>query len=219
MIKVKTTNRVRMSIVTIAVISLIAVLLFFAANQTRAWLWPVEEAENSVGVSDFKVKGTAYFGNREVTDLDNISISDTTSEKYLGDLKYVVTYEGISPAYVRVRILEQWVDKSSDTIRDAAFTDYKVSGSGIWYDNRKQDYCYYYQANSGMLQADLNVLTGDIADITAGKKEIVVFDGVDMTDITASDVNTQLKLIIQVEAVQPNRFREFFEIQKLPWEL
>ncbi|MEG1583638.1 MAG: hypothetical protein RR361_01135, partial [Anaerovorax sp.] len=177
--------------------------------------------KSAVGVSDFKVKGTAYFGDTAASDLNNISISDPKGGRYLGDLKYVVTYEGISPAYVRVRILEQWIDKNSDTIKDTAFTDYTcgkkaISGGGIWYDNRKQDYCYYYQANKGMFQPDISASSEGA--ITSTKKEVVLFDGVDMTNITASDENTELKLIIQVEAVQPNRFREFFKMDKMPWQ-
>lgn len=188
-------------------------MVILTVDQTRAWLFPVEEAKNAVKISDFKISGKAYFGETEATTLENISLSNPDAPTYLGNLKYVVEYSGISPAMVRIRILEQWVDKNSDVIKDAEFTQYQIStASGIWYDNRKNDYCYYYMGAEGL---ENGLLTGTNQGET---KELVLFDGVDMANIQSTDGNTEFKLIIQVEAVQPNRFREFFDIEKLPWK-
>lgn len=218
---------------------LAAALLFLsvAAPQTLSWLNPQETAVLDLSISDFTVKGSASFqgaggsagaggagGWAAAADLSGINLTDPNSARYLGKLSFRVKYTGISPAYLRVRILEQWVDKSTDTIKDVPFTDYRLSGDslaeGKWFDNRANDFCYYYKEpiGPGMMTA----LAGSGSDPAAFRPapqtvDIPFFDGVDMTGIHA-DPNTELTLIIEVQAVQPNRYREFWGIDRLPWE-
>lgn len=204
---------------TVLILVSLAAAAALLGVKTYGWLNAKEEAVSDVAVSDFKVDGQAYFGSTAADDLGNIKISSESDARYLGKLKYKVSYEGISPAYIRVRILEQWVDNKTDTILDAPFTDYQLQGDQ-WYDNRANDYCYYLKEPAGPTVVTSSALTtsGSPIGISTEKREIVLFDGVDMSGVQGSDSSTKLTLIIQVEAVQPNRYREFWNMEHLPWE-
>ena len=169
---------------------------------------------------------------------------------YIGNMKYVVRYQGISPAYLRVRVLEQWTDTSTNEIMSASYLNYSLSdivgavdpgtgaveypaaGSGKegdplaemgqWIDNRSVDYCYYYsvpvQPKAIEVEKTADVVTG----IKGGTVELTLIDqtaeGIN-TDQMIEGIDpesTQLMLLFEVEAVQPNRYREFFGIDALP---
>ncbi|WP_130861033.1 hypothetical protein [Bacilliculturomica massiliensis] len=205
----------------ILMIAAAAAAVGLLGSGTLGWLNPQEEAVSDVAVSDFHIAGQAYFGQTAADDLSGIKISTASSNRYLGDLKYVVNYEGISPALVRVRILEQWVDRKTDSILDAPFTSYRIQGDG-WYDNRANDYCYYYKTPVGpslVTSAAVTVSGSAAVGVKAQKQQLVLFDGVDMDSVQGSDANTEFTLIIQVEAVQPNRYRQFWNMEHLPWEI
>lgn len=241
----------KLIIAAICLLMAVAVL----ASGTLAWLSKSQTADTAyTSLSDFEVSGTlsfkdgtAYSGS---TILAPVSFRDG-DENYIGDMKYVITYTGSSPAYIRVRILEQWTDSATNEILAAGFLNYKLANGGLpavpkpsesapptqtpipaagsgankdalaetgeWVDNRKNDYCYYYSvpvqpkmlANTG---TDSAVLIGD------GKVELtLIHQAGDAALVNGVDAGAQMGLVIEVEAVQPNRYREFWGISALPF--
>ncbi len=222
-----------------------------AVSGTYAWLSKEQPADGIyTTLSDFEVEGvltfsdTAYEGTEVL-----IPVSfEPTAPNYIGGLKYVVRYTGASPAYIRVRMLEQWIDTSANEIMPVNYLPYAISQeavsivpstdstapsipaasgedgvlaqSGTWVDHRAKDYCYYYT---------VPVQPKDLPVTKAGETVRAIQDGcVELTliDQTKADNDalvagidpdtTQLTLILQVEAVQPNRIREFWGIDRIP---
>ena len=75
-----------------------------------------------------------------------------------------------------------------------------------WYDNRSTDYCVYFMGGdrSGKAKSDTLYL---ISDFDESK--------FDVSDVEAG---TTVKALIEVDAVQTNRYPQLWNIEKLPWE-
>ncbi len=215
-----------------------------------AWLSKSQKAEGTFTVlSDFEVEGILSFQDGVTYTGQSILVPvsfNPLADNYIGNMKYVVRYTGASPAYVRVRLLEQWTDRSSNEVLPASFLSYAVTESGLpaaaapapdpsipaagggaagdaltgvghWVDNRAADYCYYY---SLALQPKMLAAAGTGTALTVGdgSVELVLIDQRGVSP--APDVDplaTQMGLILEVEAVQPNRYREFWGIRSLPF--
>lgn len=93
--------------------------------------------------------------------------------------------------------------------------------SGQWVDNRATDYCYYY---SVPVQPKKLVSAGTGANIVVGEGaiELALFnqrapDADNGGLVSGIDpATTKMDLLIEVEAVQPNRYREFWGLSSLP---
>lgn len=233
---------------------LISVLSFTA----YAWLIQKDRSiTNKTVITDFNIACDVYFVKGDASDnkipldelKDNqiyqkpdsnsmISVSFNKSDpNYIGNLRLVVKFNGGSPAYIRVKILEQWT--VNDTFIASKLTPYTVPTSreeifgktksdswlrklfpswneknslndeaATWVDNRKNDYCFYYNAPLYPLESGKEIKLLLLNGITPA-----AFD----TMMNTND-KTQLNLIIEAEAVQPNRYREFWGIDSLPWE-
>lgn len=234
---------------------LAAVCLLLAAAMltpgTVAWLSKSQTADTAfTSLSDFEVTGILSF-QQDGTPYEGSSILvpvsfSPTAENYIGNLKYRVRYTGSSPAYIRVRVLEQWTDSSSDDILPASFLTYKIAPEGSpkalvlpgststipaagpsaenlavigdWVDNRKVDYCYYYSVPVQPKKLDAKG-EGTSTIIGDGAVELTLIDQKGNGDLIAGiDPNTtEMGLVIEVEAVQPNRYREFWGMNSLPF--
>lgn len=218
---------------------------------TMAWLSKSQTADTAfTSLSDFEVTGILSFQqdgtpHEGTSILVSVSFSPT-ADNYIGNLKYKVRYTGSSPAYIRVRVLEQWTDSSSDDILPASFLTYQIAPEGSpkalvlpgstatipaagpsaenmavigdWVDNRKVDYCYYYNVPVQPKKLDATG-EGTATIIGDGAVELTLIDQKGNGDLIAGiDPNTtEMGLVIEVEAVQPNRYREFWGINALPF--
>lgn len=197
-------------------------LVYFEAADT---------ADNTMPLAEL-IKKTPYAAAGET--MIPVNLVDKNAANYIGNLRFVVKYTGTSPAYIRMQMLEQWTESDvfieslippynvpadNDGIflysgeRQLLFPSYKSAGeqpqSGTgWYDNRQRDFCYYYNAPVYPYEA-------------GGTVYMLLLNGL-------SDENVQslgniregvtMRLMLKLQAVQPNRYREFFGIDKLPWE-
>lgn len=219
------------------------------SQSTVAWLLKQQTADTAyTALSDFEVTGVLSFGTSVYEGssiLVPINLIDESSPTYIGKMKYTVRYSGISPAYIRVRILEQWTDVSTNEVLPSGFLKYKVAEDGNpiavisdakaktipaagpstgtaglaemgkWVDNRPSDYAFYYNVP---VQPKLLTLS-DGKVIGDGTVELTLIDQHGSIDLIA-DVDptlAQMGLVIEVEAVQPNRYREFWGISALPF--
>lgn len=237
----------------IALWSAVCLLLAVAmlTPSTVAWLSKSQRADTAfTSLSDFEVTGILSFKEdglpyEGTSVLAPVSFTPT-ADNYIGNLKYTVRYTGSSPAYIRVRVLEQWTDSSSDDILPASFLEYKIAPGGNphtpgfptgtptipaagpsaenlakmgeWVDNRKVDYCYYYTVpvQPKLLEAKGEGTATVIGD---GTVELTLIDQSENADLIAGidPTTTEMGLVIEVEAVQPNRYLEFWGISALPF--
>lgn len=251
---------------TLCALLLSAALL---AGGTLAWLSKSQSADGTyTALSDFEVEGilsfsadadgkdVAYNGERVL-----VSVSfDPNSPNYICNMKYAVRYTGISPALIRVRVLEQWIDVNSNEVLSMGFLKYTVKNGpgsavtvspqpdpaqadghiyaagpgadadalaeqGVWVDNRAEDYCYYYSVPVQPNYLSAQGAAGSPTDRTVGKGtvELTLFDQRKATEAEnklltqgVDPASTRMDLLIEVEAVQPNRYREFWGISALP---
>ncbi|MEG1719970.1 MAG: hypothetical protein RR306_06555 [Clostridia bacterium] len=207
-------------IIATVLILILATLLF-----VFAWLLKDDTVKN-VGVSNFITNGDVYFmqgtTRTEVTEYIKggqikVNTFDTTAPNFVGNLRFDVKQKGLSPCYLRVRLLEQWVDDKTEDIMpgDNIPYDYNTTTSTEkhkWYDNKRNDLCfYYYGSGDGKLNTYDNK-----TDSTKPQEVIPFLKGTG--SYLGVDSGTSLYITFKVETVQPNRLAAFWYIEKLPWE-
>ncbi len=189
-------------------------------------------ADNTMPLADL-LKKTPYAVSPGDTMIP-VNLTDKTAANYIGNLRFVVKYTGTSPAYIRVQMLEQWTE--SDVFIESMIPRYNVpadntgiflysgekkllfpswhsadaqpqNGTG-WYDNRKKDFCFYYDAPVYPYEA-------------GGTVYMLLLNGMSDENVEAlgnSREGVTMQMMLKLQAVQPNRYREFFGLDKLPWE-
>ena len=75
-----------------------------------------------------------------------------------------------------------------------------------WYDNRSTDYCVYYMGGdrSGKARVDTLFLINSFDE--------------SKFDLSGVEEGTSVKALIEIDAVQTNRYPQLWNIEKLPWE-
>lgn len=218
----------------LALLCVLAVL----AGVTFAWLIREDKTQGYVSMSDFQVEALAYFGDSkepERVEEGLLSVSlDPSDPNYIGSLKLYVRYTGISPAYLRVRILEQTTDAEGVILasgmtpyrvltKEAAATLADVQGQNktintasllengrYWIDNRKEDNCYYW---NGIFQPEETSANADgLIEYQGNYTEVLLIDG--LTREVTAQPGVRMQVLFEVEAVQPNRVEEFWNLDQ-----
>ncbi len=229
-------NRRRKTIGLALTAAVVSGLIFAGAVQAVSWLNEREEAKASLAVSDFEITGVAFFSTETdetalaaelsgmtetsastLNGLQNVNLTNEAADNYLGKLRFGVKYEGISPALIRVRVLEQWIDVETEEVLSAEFTPY-LTASG-WIDHRTEDYCYY---SKGVLPSETTVTGSSISEsLTVRNENLLLIKGVDLPAMSGGIGGTlrddvRLKIVFEVQGAQPNRFRELFGLERYP---
>jgi hypothetical protein len=194
-------------VIIVAVVALVAVV-----GSTFAWFVTRTSLSQQFGINSFDVAADVYFldGETKVSadgfkDENGLYILSLNKEdaNYIGNLRAGITHSG-ARACLRVTMNHQW------TLADGTVAQYSVAVpyefSSLWYDNRNVDYSVYYMGE------DLSGKT----DFTA-QDFITGFDA-DAFDTSAIVDGVSLKLLIQVDAVQVNRYPQLWNIDTLPWK-
>lgn len=206
----------KLSSVIVAAVCLLAVVSITLAMFSR-----IESVSRLFTVSNFVSEGIVSFeGTDDITAFETdsgIKVSlDSADANYIGKLRIGVKYAGYGVGLIRVRIVEQWSTVSADGVRHimpyTLFMPYtldaKHEGTGnskAWFDNREEDYRFYY-ATPVMSSTD----SGTVLPLVTG------FD-VDSIDVGAIAEGTELHIIVETEVVQVNRYPQFWGMTKLPW--
>ena len=163
-----------------------------------------------------------------------VNLTNKSAPNYIGNLRVAVKVNSVSPVYIRVRILESWSE--DDEFIPSGFTPYTIGTSedilfaegdkivasklvktlsGEWFDNRTQDFCFYYTVPVYPESADLSApLENDIW--------MLLINGIsdeNLLKINNARPGVDLSMLISVDVVQPNRYREFWKIDALPFPL
>lgn len=195
----------------IIITSIIIIVISLGLISVFAWFLKEDTIKN-VGISNFQTTADVYFevNNKrtEVNDylvggLVKVNLFDKDAKNFIGNLRLDVKQKGFSPCYLRVRILEQWIDDKTDDIMQGANIPYIWDNE--WYDHRVADLCIYYK----------NMIS-TYDDATPMEKTIPVIKGVN-NDYLGADTGVSMYLQFKVETVQPNRMKAFWGVDETIW--
>ncbi|MCR5485361.1 MAG: hypothetical protein K6F09_07180 [Clostridiales bacterium] len=205
------------------IIAVVAVIV--ALGVTLAAFIVNVDITRTLSVSNFTAGGTISFYGADVSQYTNsngtvsVNYRDSTAPNYITKLRISVKYRGNGVGLLRVKIAEEW---STTTAGVKSVMPYKVmmpyvlassydaSSTGnqsAWYDNRANDYCYYYATPiiASSEEKTINLLNTNSA-----------FD-VSSFDSSAIANDAELNLAVYVDAVQVNRYPQYWHLNRLPW--
>lgn len=194
-------------VIIVAVVAIIAVV-----GSSLAWFVTQTSKSQSFTLSGIKASATVYFTNgknmvdaekyRDEKGLYLLSLNKD-DENYIGKLRIVANRSG-AVCCLRVKTAFEW------QLADGSITQFTTNIPYIfndeWYDNRSEDYCVYYMGadRSGKARGDA----------------LYMINGFDESKFNLSDIEegTSVKALIEVDAVQTNRYPQLWNLKKLPWE-
>lgn len=206
---------------TAVLVAIIAVIV--AVGSTVAWLTAgTGTLDRVISLSNFDTKANVWFeGSAPITkNTDGTITVDVTTPgaaNYIGKLRVNALYTGRGRAYIRVKMIQQWTDGTGKILQSNVLLPYNIAtpydlGAGgnqsAWFDNRLDDYCLYYATK---LSFSPNGTFTTIPVITAGFDPDLKLAGV------IPDGTVTLKIAVTLEAVQVNRYPQFWGIETLPW--
>ena len=194
-------------VIIVAVVALIAVV-----GSTFAWFVTRTSLLQNFSLSSFEVSADVYFldGDKKINaddykDENGLYILSVKEEdvNYIGNLRADVIHSG-AKACVRVTMNHQWTLPDGSVAQNDVAVPYRFNS--LWFDNRNDDYSVYYTAEDMSGEADFKK-----AELITGF-DSAAFDTSAMVD------GVSVKLLIQVDAVQVNRYPQLWGIEKFPWE-
>lgn len=193
--------------VIIAVVAIIAIV-----GSSLAWFVTSSSLSQHFKISGFNVAAEVFFddgGNKvsasKYTDENGLYVLSLNENdiNYIGKLRVNVGHSG-AKACVRVRMNHEWALADGSVAQYNAAVPYSFGKD--WFDNRNADYCVYYRASDDSGRADF-----------ATSEFITGFDTAHF-DRTGFVDGVTVKVMIQVDAVQVNRYPQIWKIDILPWK-
>lgn len=194
-------------VIIVAIVALVAVV-----GSSFAWFVSRTSLLQNFSLSSFEVGADVYFldGKEKVSadeykDENGLYILSTNKDdaNYLGNLRIDVTHSG-AKACVRVTMNHQWALADGTIAQNSVALPYEFAKG--WFDNRNTDYSVYYAGEDNSGEASFRT-----AEFITGFDE-------NSFDASALVEGVVLKLFIQVDAVQVNRYPQIWDIEKFPWE-
>lgn len=193
--------------VIVALIAIIAVvgssLAWFVTRTSKTQRFSVFgiNVTETVSFSD----GKRSIGAEKYKDEDGLyTLSlDKNDENYIGNLRIYLEKSGIK-CCLRVKMVYEWSNADGSVKQHDVMVPYVFDSE--WYDNRNTDYCVYYQ--------------GADKSGKAASTAFYLINGFDESsfDTTVFEDGTTVKVLIEIDAVQFNRYPQMWNIEKLPWE-
>lgn len=194
-------------VIIVAVVALVAVV-----GSTFAWFVTRAPLLQNFSISSFDVSADVYFldGDKKVSaddykDDNGLYILSMNEDdvNYIGNLRADVLHSG-AKACVRVTMNHQWTLADGTVAQNDVAVPYEFSD--FWFDNRTADYSVYYTDEDMSGEADFE------------KAEFITGFDASEFDTSAMVEGVSVKLLIQVDAVQVNRYPQVWDIEKFPWE-
>lgn len=211
------------------IVALVAIVLVVAVTFASMFRIVLPSAySRTFSVSDFDARAVVTFDG--VSDMSTYKSGevvtasvDPDADNFIGNLRVSVNYTGHGVGFIRVHVMEEWSTTLSGvrTVQPAkldmpytigASNALAYSGSGNqskWYDNRAKDHCYYYAApvySSSDSTQTISLIAG--LDQSGGDGDL---------DFNLIDPNTVIRLIIEADVVQVNRYPQYWNMTSLPW--
>lgn len=200
------------------------IIVIVAVSSAVAWLTVGDAVlTRTYTLSNFDAYANVYFqGNSNQEAYHNsdgtlsvkVNMSDSGADNYIGKLRVDAKFKGKGSAYIRLKMIQQWQDGSGKILQSNAVLPYSISplydptiggNQSRWYDNRKDDYCLYYATKLKVTNAAYNSIS-IIAGIQINPFNAMIPSG-----------TVTLKVAFTLEAVQVNRYPQFWGIDTLPW--
>lgn len=196
-------------------IAILLITVFIVTSFSFAWfIMRAVEAEQNFSLANFQAEPYCYFMNGEnkvspsdiegATDGKLITLStNPEDDNYIGKFCVDVKYKGDGAGYLRVKMVHEYSMNGNST-QHPANVPYKIEDGDNWYDNRGNDFCYYYKNPldaDGDAEQTLNFITAN-SDINLGE----LADGI------------VIKVAVETDMVQINRYPQIWGIEKLPWK-
>ena len=208
-----------LAVALILVVSLTFALFTTTSSGTRQFT--LANFTSGVEVSFDNFSSTETGSSAGTARYYTVNLTDASDTHYLGKLRVRVKYNGNGVGLLRVRVTEEWFTTDSGTgittvmphaiqMPYTVASPYVKTGTGKdegnhskWWDNRTEDYCFYYATPISR----------------ASEQTINLITGVDMTkiDTGALPSGTQMRIIIEADTVQVNRYPQYWGLYKLPW--
>lgn len=205
---------------------ILAVAVITAVSFAVAWLTIGDEIlDRTYKLSNFDAYAEVYFmdGVTKVTPAKDtleavvVDVNNESAPNYIGKLKVDAFYKGKGKAYLRLKVVQQWLNSGGEVIQSNAVLPYTVEAlyaKGVdtgnqpkWFDNRADDYCLYYA----------QPVQGNNSDYL----KLPVFTGLDTAEFNATAPleggTATLKLAFELQMVQVNRYPQFWGLSELPW--
>lgn len=207
---------------TAVLIVVIAVII--AVSTAVAWLKVAPAIMNRVySLSNFDSYANVYFAgssNEEAYRQGDgsllVDVNTPAADNYIANLRVDAKYKGRGSFYLRLKMVQQWQDSAGNILQSDAVLPYNIStpydlnagdSQNAWFDNRLDDFCLYYAEK--LKAANETYTTTPV--IIAG------FDEDRMAAIAPSGTGVTLRISFSLEAVQINRYPQFWGITTLPW--
>lgn len=191
---------------------------------TIALFLTVEDFSRLFSVSTFACEGDVYFydgvtrytASKNADGLISVDYGTPASNNYIENLRVDVKYSGYGVGLLRVKVAEEWSQTSGGIKTVLPYTvlmpytidsPYEASSGNQkkWFDSRDSDHCFYY-ATPVYSSSGSAVTIPLITDFDA--------EEIDLGAIASSAV---LNIAVEVDAVQVNRYPQFWGINALPW--
>lgn len=213
MSKTKSTKKYKLN--PLAVVALVLCALIAVYCGTTAWLtsgtplnplrltslqdfvYSIEVSTNGgenwapqSGVLEFKVDSNGNLVNK----------NDNT--KKVSDYSFRAVQEGNGVAFTRVRISQEWVKSDGTRLQGEYNLPFELATNDKLFDNRFNDGFVYYKGAFPL-----------------SNDGVVIFSGFDTAnfDTSAIPADVTLRIDVTVDAVQFNRYQQFWGIDALPW--
>ena len=226
---VKKNTQIRTSLLTM-LLSLVAVLsIFLAMFQVTAWFKNTETASTPAVLTNFETTVEYSVGNNvwkplsdgksipviinnntvklDVTRIDDVSVTPD-------HLQLRITYRGKSDAFIRLSTYGSFQNADTDTYLPQADGLWNLSGTN-WINN---DTYLYYTKIVGCTH-DETASVGSYQETHTMETMTVTIDSSKLADSISPHQDYKGDLYIHVDAVQPDRFQEFWGITELPFSL
>lgn len=207
MSKTKTTKKFKLN--PIAIVALVLCALIAVYCGTTAWitsgspinplhLTQLDDFKFTISPSSNGALTYTYTFENGTNNIDEIN-------SQLAALQFSVTKAGNGVAFARFRISHEWLatkDGNTTRLQGEYNLPFNLADSSYLLDNRLEDgYVYYIGA--------------------IPKEPVTIFNGFDMSEFDTSAFSNYdsvtLNIDFTVDAVQFNRYRQFWGIANLPW--
>ncbi len=200
-------------------IVMLLVTVFIVTSFSFAWfiMRATDETQN-FSAANFQARPYCYFTDEEgnvITDEEGNAVvalddnglivlsTNPGDDNYIGKFCVDVKYKGDGAGYLRVKMVHEYSINGMSN-QHPANVPYTIADEGNWHDNRGDDYCYYYKNEldaDGDAEQTLSFITAD-NDIDLG----ALADGI------------VIKVAVEADMVQINRYPQIWGMGELPWE-
>lgn len=191
----------------VAIIAVIAVvgssLAWYVTQSSKTQKYSISGIDVSADVT-FSANGSAVNADKykDTDGLYQLSLNPE-DENYIGKLRVTVNHSG-SKCCLRVKTVYEWTLSDGTVSQYTAQIPYTFGEE--WFDNRAEDYCVYYKGED---------LSGKLS---AASAELINGFDEKSFDASAFDEGVAVRALIEVDAVQFNRYPQIWNIEKLPWK-